>query len=128
MFIHKYNMWTSCNRLVNHSSDNLVSLHLFLQSSITSSNTVNASAKCLKVSDCINQKMKCHKNLEVDIMKIKTPSNLPITINRFIEYELHLSEFHSALISQTMRKLYKVFNQPCSSSRNRHIYADVYSE
>lgn len=61
-------------------------------------------------------------------MKIKTPSNLPITINRFIEYKLYLSEFHPELISQTMRKLFKVFNQPCSSSRNRHIYADVYSE
>lgn len=72
--------------------------------------------------------MECHKNLGMDIGKIKTLFNLPIMMNRFIEYELYLSEFHSALISQTIRKLFQDINQPCSSSRNRDIYADVYSE
>jgi len=72
--------------------------------------------------------MECHKNLGIGIRKIEMPSNLATTIKKFTECELYLSEFHPTLISQTMRKLLKVFNQSPSSSRNRDIYADVYSE
>lgn len=45
-----------------------------------------------------------------DTRKIKMLSNLPILISKFIEYELCLSEFHLTMISQTVRKLSKVFN------------------
>lgn len=62
----------------------------------------------------------------MDTRKIEMMSDLPILISKFIEYELCLSEFHLTLISQTVRKLSKVFNQPSSFSRSREIFSPMF--
>lgn len=67
--------------------------------------------------------MECYKKLGMDIRKIKTLPNLTTLIDRFIEYELYLAEFHLTLFSQTMRRWLKVFNQPSSFSRNRDMFS-----